>query len=284
VIADAIRPVAPYDLGASARGLYDGTRSFRDGVLDLTLREGRARVRQRRDGVLEIRADDEAVLERARFVLGADVDHRPFLEVAARDPLLREVVARRRGVRVLRTGTVAHALLKAMCGQLIEARAAVALERAVLRMLPGPVAVPPSAGEIGGLQAARITGLGLAACRADALVRVARTLELERLHAHPTEAVVRRLCREPQLGPWSAGVVCMYGLGRPEAGLVGDLGLVRLARDLWGRRVEGHETARLLEPYGEWGGLASVHLMAISVPPSAWRRPVAAGAGSPAGD
>jgi 3-methyladenine DNA glycosylase/8-oxoguanine DNA glycosylase len=43
---------------------------------------------------------------------------------------------------------------------------------------------------------------------------------------------------------------------------VGDLGLVKLLGDLRGRRVEGWETAELLEPYGEWAGLASVYLLA----------------------
>ena len=39
---------------------------------------------------------------------------------------------------------------------------------------------------------------------------------------------------------------------------------MRLAGALWGRRVEAHETAALLEPYGEWAGLASAHLLALS--------------------
>ena len=74
--------------------------------------------------------------------------------------------------------------------------------------------------------------------------------------------MVRRLERERGLGPWSAGVVCLEGLGRPEHGLVGDLGLVKLLRVLRGRPVEGWETAELLAPYGEWAGLASVYLLA----------------------
>jgi 3-methyladenine DNA glycosylase/8-oxoguanine DNA glycosylase len=79
----------------------------------------------------------------------------------------------------------------------------------------------------------------------------------------PTDAVVRRLERERGLGPWSAGVVCLEGLGRFEHGLVGDLGLVKLVRALRGRHaVETWETAELLEPYGEWAGLASVYLLA----------------------
>ena len=63
-------------------------------------------------------------------------------------------------------------------------------------------------------------------------------------------------------GPWSAGVVCLQGLGRYEHGLVGDLGLIKLCAALLGRRAEAEDTRRLLEPYGEWAGLASVYLLA----------------------
>jgi 3-methyladenine DNA glycosylase/8-oxoguanine DNA glycosylase len=57
-------------------------------------------------------------------------------------------------------------------------------------------------------------------------------------------------------------VVCLEGLGRHERGLVGDLGLIKLMSRLRGRWVEGHETAELLAPYGEWAGLASLYLIA----------------------
>ena len=77
--------------------------------------------------------------------------------------------------------------------------------------------------------------LGLHERRGAALVRLCRSLELERLHDLPTDAVVRRIERERGLGPWSAGVVCLEGLGRFEYGLVGDLGLIKLLRALRGR-------------------------------------------------
>jgi 3-methyladenine DNA glycosylase/8-oxoguanine DNA glycosylase len=64
------------------------------------------------------------------------------------------------------------------------------------------------------------------------------------------------------MGPWSAGLVLMEGLGRPERGLVGDLGLIKLVAELEGRHVEAEDTAALLARYGEWGGLASVYLLA----------------------
>src|SRR5437764_376355 len=102
--------------------------------------------------------------------------------------------------------------------------------------------------------------LGLHARRGTALVRICRAVDLERLHDVPTDAVAARLGRERGVGPWTVGVVCLEGLGRPERGLVGDLSLVKLMSDLRGRWVEGHETAELLAPYGDWGGLASVYL------------------------
>ena len=97
--------------------------------------------------------------------------------------------------------------------------------------------------------------------RASALVRICRSLQLERLRTVSTEAAAARLVRESRIGPWSVGVVCLEGLGRYERGLVGDLGLVKLLRAIRGRPVETWETAELLEPYGEWAGLASVYML-----------------------
>jgi 3-methyladenine DNA glycosylase/8-oxoguanine DNA glycosylase len=121
---------------------------------------------------------------------------------------------------------------------------------------------PPTRETLGALSPLRLRTLGLAERRAAALVRVCRSLDLERLRSVPTEAAAARLERERTLGPWSAGVVCLQGLGRSERGLVGDLGLVKLLAAQRGRPVEGWETAELLEPYGEWAGLASVYLLA----------------------
>ena len=106
----------------------------------------------------------------------------------------------------------------------------------------------------------RLRQLGLHARRAAALVRISRSIDLERLRTLPTERAAAFIERERGLGPWSAGVVCLEGLGRNERGLVGDLSLIKLMSRLRGRWVEGHETAELLAPYGEWAGLASVYL------------------------
>ena len=261
----SFRPRGPYSLALTARRAGDATRSFRDGLLDAAVpTDGgveRARAWQRPDGTVFIRAASAEGLERMRFTLAVDDDHTPFLRRCEHDPLLRETVRQFRGLRQIRVTTVAHALLRALCGQLITAKQARMIERRVIgRVSAG---APPTAAALGAVAPARLRALGLHSRRAASLVRLCRELDLERLRAVPTATVEARLLRERGLGPWSVGVVCLEGLGRHECGLVGDLGLVKLVAALRGGGwVEGSETAELLEPYGEWAGLASVYLIA----------------------
>ena len=266
-----LRPRSPFHLAASARFQGCGTRTFREGVLRVAFRAGgdpaRAVVTQRADGRLLVRveaADVPAAIDHVRFALGAEDDISPFLERAAADPLLGSVVRRQRGLRPLRLSSVAHASLRAMAGQLISSSEARRIERAVIATtMPRDrdLRLPPSTADLAALTPARLERVGLAGRRAAALVRVCRTLELERLHEHPTPAVVRRIVREPQLGPWTAGVICLEGLGRYEHGLVGDLGLIRLCERQLGRPATADDTAALLARWGEWAGLASTYYL-----------------------
>ena len=266
----AARPHGPYSLALSARLASDATRTFRDGLLTQALAvDGRvevARAWQSPDGVVSIRADSAAAAERLRWLLALDDDHSGFLLRVRDDPLLGRASRALRGLRPVRVATVAQSLLRAYCGQLIEAKRARRLEQTIVRTLcaqgPERLHVAPTARDLGALSPPQLRALGLHARRGASLVRLCRSLDLERLHEQPTEAVVRRLERERGLGPWSVGVVCLEGLGRYEHGLVGDLGLVKLLRAMRGRPVEGWETAELVAPYGEWAGLASVYLLA----------------------
>jgi 3-methyladenine DNA glycosylase/8-oxoguanine DNA glycosylase len=192
-------------------------------------------------------------------VLALDADTTEFGRRFRDDPLLGPSLRHLHGLRPLRTPTVARALLRAVCGQLIEARRARGIELAIIRACGEPA---PTRESIGALSPAQLRRHGLATHRASTLVRVCRTIDLEGLRAQPIEAVEARLLRERGLGPWSLGVIALEGLGSWRHGLVGDLGLVKLCSALRGRWVELHETAELLEPYGEWAGLAGAYLMA----------------------
>jgi 3-methyladenine DNA glycosylase/8-oxoguanine DNA glycosylase len=270
VIATELRPRGPYSLRLSARFATDATRRLSDGVLTTTIASEDSGLEQvaawqRPDGAIAIRAASEAGVEHVRFALGLDDDHSEFLARFAGDPLLGEATRVLRGLRPTRTATVAHALLRAVAGQLITASRARQIERTVVRATTpelGGLHRAPTAADFARYSPAGLERLGLGSRRGAALVRLCRSLDLEGLKAHPTDAVAARLLRERGLGPWSVGVVCLQGLGRFERGLARDLGLVKLASALWGRWVEPEESDALLEPYGEWAGLASVYLLA----------------------
>jgi 3-methyladenine DNA glycosylase/8-oxoguanine DNA glycosylase len=249
VVEDVVRPAGPYRLRLMARsGTWTGALPDRRS----------ATAWQRPDGRVVIRAPDEPSLGTARFMLALDDDTADFHSRFARDPLIGPSARALVGYRPLRRATVAHAAVRALAGQLIEARQARAIERAITRAC-GDHVVTQDALRL--LSPVALRRLGLAQQRATVLSRLAATVELERLHAFPTEVVRARLTRERGIGPWSVGVVALEGLGRYDHALIGDLSLVKLQAALTGRWVEGWETAELLAPYEEWQGLAGEILL-----------------------
>ena len=265
----ALKPRGLYSLRLTAVS-RDATRRWFDDDYTAAVRVGDrvelASARQLPDGSVLVRAASDDAVEALRFQLALDDDHAEFLRRFRRDPLIGQATRQLGGMRQARVGSVAQALLRAFCGQLIESRRARAIEAAVVRASTPTVGetnlhAPPSASDLGALAPARLRALGLHARRGAALVRLCRSFDPERLHAAPTADVVRLLERERGLGPWSAAVVCLEGLGRHERGLVGDLGLMKLLAAMRGRWVEAWETEELLAPYGEWAGLASLYLL-----------------------
>jgi 3-methyladenine DNA glycosylase/8-oxoguanine DNA glycosylase len=266
LIETRLAPRGPYSLAFSARLASDATRTFRDGVFTAALGNELVRAWQSPDGTITVRAATDAGVERLRWTLALDDDHSEFLRAVRSDPFLGPASRALRGLRPVRVSTVAQALLRAFCGQLIEAKRARRLEQTIIRTICASVSdglhTAPTTRDLAALAPSQLRAFGLHTRRAAALVRLCRTIELERLHDAPTPVVAARLGRERGLGPWSIGVVCLEGLGRYDYGLVGDLGLVKLLRQLRGREVEGWETAELLAPYGEWAGLASMYMLA----------------------
>jgi 3-methyladenine DNA glycosylase/8-oxoguanine DNA glycosylase len=271
LLETTIAPVQPYSLALSARMKSDATRFLRDGVLTVAYEAGEApalaRVGQKPDGKLDARiesAEPDEALAKLRFILAADDDHGEFLHRFRDDPLIGNAVKTLRGMRPIRTATVVHSLLKAVCGQLIESKAARLLEARLVRLATpehGGLRLPPQRDTFQRFTRAELARHGLVSRKGSALLRLTTELDLERLHGVSTDVAARRIERERGLGPWSAGMICLYGLGRYECGLVGDLGLVKLVSAERGRWVETEETRELLEPYGEWAGLASVYML-----------------------
>ena len=256
-----LRPQGPFSLRGSLIGRAGGTIRAHGGEVELTVRPrgavGRARAVQLADGAIRVavlEGDPAPVAAEVRRRLALDADTTEFRERFADDPLVGPLVRRRPGLRPLVRGTAATAAW---------AEAAAIETRVVAAAAPrsGGLRAPPTRQEIGALSPAELAARGLSPGRASTLARLLRTLDPEALAGHGSPAVLARLTRERGIGPWSAGVIALYGLGRLDVGLVGDLGLIRLAGRVNGRRASVADTAALLAPYGEWAGLASLHLL-----------------------
>ena len=267
-----LRPRGPYSLELSARLAGDATRRMREGLFTARCEGGVARAWQSPDGAVTVRSESADCRREA-----------PLDARGRRRPLRVPAPCRRRSTALpslpppvprpapAPTATVAQPLLRAVCGQLIDfedgTKTRAIRDPAALYPVPRTQA-PACRSRRPPLRSAPLapSSYGGSDCTSGAARRssaLCRTLELERFHDLPTDTVVSRIERERGLGPWSAGVVCLEGLGRFEHGLVGDLGLIKLVRALRDRHaVETWETAELLEPYGEWAGLASVYLLA----------------------
>jgi 3-methyladenine DNA glycosylase/8-oxoguanine DNA glycosylase len=269
MVEDLVRARGPFSLRASARLAGDATRRFDGrilvGLFEIDGRLERAACWQETDGALALRALSEEGLERLKAVLPLKADHSEFLSRFADDRLLGRTIRELPGKRPLRLGTVTQSLLRAVCGQLIESKRARRIELKLIRATSptdGVLYAPPRPEAFSGLAPAALQRFDLSARKAATIVRVCRTLDLERLRDVPSKGVAQRLERERGLGPWSVGVIGLEGLGCYDLGLVGDLGLIKLCNALLGRRAEPEDTAELLARYGDWQGLASVYLLA----------------------
>jgi 3-methyladenine DNA glycosylase/8-oxoguanine DNA glycosylase len=246
VVEATLAPAGPYSLRLTAGAAWKAQ-----------MPDGRwASAMQLHDGKVVVRASCERAIDEARFMLALDDDTSEFHRRFSRDPLLGPSTRALRGLRPRRKATVAHATLRAICGQLIQSGRALEIERAVIRSSGDP----PTREALAQMSPAEFARCGLAGSRANTLTRLVRTLDLESLKQSPQTALIS-LRRERGVGPWTVGVISLQGLGRYDAGLVADLGLVKLLASLRGRWPKPEETKELLEPYGEWQGLASVFLL-----------------------
>jgi len=226
------------------------------------------------------RAAAQHGIRRMRFALGVDEDLRQFVRLHRRDPLIGPSVRRRPWLRPGRRPEPFEALTWAICEQLIEYERAAAIERRIVAALGRrgagwhgphqPLRDLPAASVLAGTAPARLQSFDLAGARALALVRAAREIARGRvdLHSHDHERAWRRLRAIPGIGSWTVEMLALHGQGRHDQVPAGDLGLLkRVGRLLSGGdprvRAQEQQVRDLLAPYGEWRGMAAVHLLAL---------------------
>jgi 3-methyladenine DNA glycosylase/8-oxoguanine DNA glycosylase len=222
-------------------------------------------------------------IARMRFALGVDDDLGAFHRRFANDQVIGRSVRARPWLRVGRRPEPFEALVWAVCEQLIEyERAAKIQSRLVTRLgrrwtgsgegtWAGGLRDLPTAAKLSATAPALIECCDLAAARAIALRRAAREVARGRVNLRDPaehERGWRRLRAIAGIGAWTVEMMALCGQGRYDQLPAGDLGLLELV----GRRLSGgdpraraqeHEVRAFFAPYGEWAGLAAVHMAGL---------------------
>ncbi|MDD3760589.1 MAG: DNA-3-methyladenine glycosylase 2 family protein [Acidithiobacillus sp.] len=140
-------------------------------------------------------------------------------------------------------------LANSIISQQLSAKAADTIERRVHAIVPsftpaGFLAVPPEA-----LRAA-----GLSSAKARYIVELAHRvsdgrLNLEAMQEAPDADVIATLVDLPGIGQWTAEMFLIFGLHRPDVLSLGDAGLQRSARLLFGSDVNLEHVGQSWQPF-----------------------------------
>jgi DNA-3-methyladenine glycosylase II len=202
-------------------------------------------------------------IERMRFTVGVDDDMSGFHRRFRRDPLVGPLIRRMPGYRTKRRPWPWEALAQAVCGQLIEASRAAAIERRIVgrwgaRLGEGRGALrdTPAAALIAGRAPAELVSMDLAGGRAVALRKLA--IEVDRGRSDLFDAGAdRRLLAIAGIGPWTVQCLGLFGRGDPDSLPYGDLGYIKLVGHLahLDRRATVAEVEEFYAPFAPYRGL-----------------------------
>ena len=277
----AVRP--PYRLDLTATAL----RRLSTNVVDVFGEDGRYRrtfadahgrslitVHQRTPTELVVECEGDAEIDPLAIacrMLGVDVDIEPFYTASAAFPWLHRLVVQMRGVKPPRYPTLWEAIVNAVVFQQVSIHAAVAILRRVIERYEAPTLVGearlhpfPEPHVIADADAEELRALGLSINKVVALRGLARALidgEIAESDLTPlsTPALIERLVTHRGIGPWTAAVIALRGLGRLDIFPEKDSGVAVSLKALSGEAEA--DAAALLDTLGSQRGMLYYHLL-----------------------
>jgi len=276
--------VAPYRLDLTANVLRrlssnivdrlaaDGTYAR---ALDGFSRPAIVSVRQSEPSALEVELDvppgeEERALALVKRMLGVERDLRTFDRRAAKIPWLRVLAKRMRGVKPPRYPTLWEACVNAIVFQQISLFAAAAILRRTIEALGMPVARDgealyafPTPQSVIAASDATLGTAGLSTGKQTALRLVAAalfdgTLDESMLEERASPEAAALLTQIKGIGPWTAAVVLLRGLGRLDVFPMKDSGIARGLTRLAGAPVD---LGAALEVLGDQRGMLYYHVL-----------------------
>jgi DNA-3-methyladenine glycosylase II len=217
------------------------------------------------------RAAHPRALDAVRRILGTDRTLRPFELAARRIPWLRPLARRMRGVKPPRYPTLWEACVNAVLFQQVSIHAASAILRRLIVALGSPIAFSdgvtmplfPSAQTTLRASDTELRAAGLSANKIATLRRVGDALA----SGNVTEAMLDERSSEDAatvlrsikgIGPWTATVILLRGLGRLDVFPRNDSGV---AASLVFAGGSAHELERVLATLARQQGMLYYHLL-----------------------
>jgi DNA-3-methyladenine glycosylase II len=214
-----------------------------------------------------------AILRLVGQMLGADRDLTKFYRAAAHIPWLAPLVKRMRGVKPPRYPSLWEACVNAVVFQQISLRAASAImHRLIVAVgssvdaadIPVPVYLFPTPGSVQRASDECLRAAGLSANKVATLRRVA-----EALSSGALDAVALERCPSPDaatilrqvkgIGPWTATIILLRGLGRLDVFPANDTSVVKNIALIAGSST--FEAQHVLKTLGPQRGMLYFHLL-----------------------
>lgn len=206
-----------------------------------------------------------------------ETDLQPFYAMAARDPLLREVVEHHAGLRIMGMPDLFEAFVWAITGQQINLTFAYTLKRRLIEQFGTSHLVGgieywafPSADTIASLQVEQLKKLQFSGRKAEYIIGIARELAEGRLAKDELlekteQQAEKQLVAIRGVGPWSAHYVMMKCLRFNSAFPVSDVGLHNALKQQLGleQKPAIAEIEKLAEPWAGWQAYATFYLWRV---------------------
>jgi DNA-3-methyladenine glycosylase II len=222
-------------------------------------------------GIEGDRREHQRLLALIRRTLGVEVDLARFYRSASRIRWLHPITLRMRGVRPPRHPTLWEACVNAIAFQQVSVAAASAIMRRLIVELGEPLERYgarlyrfPGAACVQGARDAQLRAAGLSADKIATLRRVADalgegSLDETLLEERPSPDAAALLCRIKGIGPWTAAVILLRGLGRLDVFPANDSSVARNLA-LFGESAPPGVDA-VLEALGPQRGMLYYHLL-----------------------
>ncbi|HEY5657131.1 MAG TPA: DNA-3-methyladenine glycosylase 2 family protein [Myxococcota bacterium] len=194
-----------------------------------------------------------------------------------RDPVLARVIRREGACGLRPSGDPYRALLQSIVYQQLAGAAAGAIDRRVRAPYRGRYPRPDVllAAPDAALREAGLSRQKIAAMRAVAAAFADGTLCNRRLHHMNDDEVLTAVTQVRGIGEWTAHMLLMFSLGRPDVLPVGDYGVRKSAMQLYGLEElpKRAELEALAEPWRPYRSVAAWYLWRVidtQTPGSPW--------------